>query len=106
MDAIRIPPPAELDGLEDEQFRQVVRAFLHTHYPEHLRNPPKRLHWAENKEWYHILAREGLALPRLAEGAWRHGAEPDQADHPARGIRTPRRAPAPTTTASSCSARC
>ena len=63
MDAIRIPPPAELDGLEDEQFRHVVRAFLHRHYPEHLRNPPKRLHWAENKEWYHILAREGWLCP-------------------------------------------
>ncbi len=63
MDAIRIPAPADLDGLEDEHFRQVVRAFLHTHYPEHLRNPPKRLHWAENKEWYHILAREGWLCP-------------------------------------------
>jgi alkylation response protein AidB-like acyl-CoA dehydrogenase len=63
MDAIRIPPPAELDGLEDEQFRHVVRAFLHAHYPAHLRNPPKRLHWAENQEWYHILAREGWLCP-------------------------------------------
>ena len=63
MDTIRIPPPAELDGLEDEHFRQVVRTFLHAHYPEHLRNPPKRLHWAENREWYHILAREGWLCP-------------------------------------------
>jgi hypothetical protein len=63
MDAIRIPLPAELDALEDEHFRQVVRSFLHAHYPEHLRNPPKRLHWAENKEWYHILAREGWLCP-------------------------------------------
>ncbi|MBX9702434.1 MAG: acyl-CoA dehydrogenase family protein [Acetobacteraceae bacterium] len=63
MDAIRIPAPAELDGLEDETFRQVVRTFLHAHYPEHLRNPPKRLHWSENKEWYHILAREGWLCP-------------------------------------------
>jgi len=63
MDAIRIPLPAELDALDDEHFRQVVRSFLHAHYPEHLRNPPKRLHWAENKEWYHILAREGWLCP-------------------------------------------
>ncbi len=63
MDMIVIPPPADLDALDDEQFRQVVRAFLHRHYPEHLRNPPKRLHWAENKEWYHILAREGWLCP-------------------------------------------
>lgn len=63
MDAIRIPPPAELDGLDDETFRQVVRAFVHAHYPEHLRNPPKRLHLAENREWYDILAREGWLCP-------------------------------------------
>ena len=60
---VRLPPPAELDGLDDEHFRQVVRAFLRAHYPEHLRNPPKRLHWSENKEWYHILAREGWLCP-------------------------------------------
>ncbi|WP_149536577.1 acyl-CoA dehydrogenase family protein [Siccirubricoccus phaeus] len=63
MDAIRIPPPAELDRLEDEHFRQVVRAFLHDNYPEHLRNPPKRLHWAENKEWYMKLAEKGWLCP-------------------------------------------
>ncbi|MDO9710168.1 acyl-CoA dehydrogenase family protein [Paracraurococcus lichenis] len=63
MDAIRIPPPAELDGLEDEHFRQVVRAFLHENYPEHLRNPPKRLHWDENKEWYFKLAEKGWLCP-------------------------------------------
>ncbi|RAI60911.1 acyl-CoA dehydrogenase family protein [Roseicella frigidaeris] len=63
MDAIRIPPPAELDGLEDEHFRQVVRAFLHANYPEALRNPPKRLHWAENKAWYMTLAEKGWLCP-------------------------------------------
>ena len=39
MDAIRIPPPAELDSLDDETFRHVVRAFLHENYPDELRNP-------------------------------------------------------------------
>ncbi len=63
MDAIRIPPPAELDSLEDEQFRHVVRAFLHAHYPEELRNPPKRLHWSENKPWYFKLAEQGWLCP-------------------------------------------
>ena len=63
MDAIRIPPPAELDGLEDEHFRQVVRAFLRGNYPEELRNPPKRLHWQESKAWYHRLAEQGWLCP-------------------------------------------
>ena len=63
MDAIRIPAPAELDGLDDEMFRQVVRAFLAQHYPEDLRNPPKRLHWHENKPWYFKLAEQGWLCP-------------------------------------------
>jgi alkylation response protein AidB-like acyl-CoA dehydrogenase len=63
MDAIRIPPPQDLDGLDDEHFRQVVRSFLHANYPEELRNPPKRLHWSENKPWYMILAGQGWLCP-------------------------------------------
>lgn len=63
MDAIRIPAPAELDALDDEHFRVVVRAFLHTHYPDDLRNPPKRLHWAENQVWYKKLAEQGWLCP-------------------------------------------
>jgi alkylation response protein AidB-like acyl-CoA dehydrogenase len=63
MDAIRIPAPTELDALEDEHFRQVVRAFLHENYPEDLRNPPKRLHWSENKPWYMKLAEKGWLCP-------------------------------------------
>jgi alkylation response protein AidB-like acyl-CoA dehydrogenase len=63
MDAIRIPAPTELDALDDEHFRQVVRAFLHENYPEDLRNPPKRLHWSENKPWYMKLAEKGWLCP-------------------------------------------
>jgi alkylation response protein AidB-like acyl-CoA dehydrogenase len=63
MSAIAIPPPAELDALDDERFRQVVRAFLAQHYPEALRNPPKRLHWHENKPWYFKLAEQGWLCP-------------------------------------------
>ena len=63
MDALRIPAPTELDSLEEEHFRQVVRAFLHENYPEELRNPPKRLHWSENKPWYMTLADKGWLCP-------------------------------------------
>ena len=93
MDALRIPAPTELDSLEEEHFRQVVRAFLHENYPEELRNPPKRLHWSENKPWYMTLGRQGLALPRLAEGTRRARPLAGQADHPDRGIRALRRGP-------------
>ena len=63
MDAIAMPEPQELDGLDDEVFRQVVRQFLRDNYPEELRNPPKRLHWDENKVWYHKLAEKGWLCP-------------------------------------------
>ena len=63
MDAITIPPPDQLDSLDDETFRQVVREFLRRNYPEHLRNPPHRLHWHECREWYHILAAKGWLCP-------------------------------------------
>ena len=63
MDAIAVPQPQELDALDDEVFRQVVRQFLRDNYPEELRNPPKRLHWDENKEWYFKLAAKGWLCP-------------------------------------------
>ena len=55
--------PAELDSLDDHQFRLTVRAWVETHYPPDLRNPPKRLHFSETKIWYHLLSRQGWLAP-------------------------------------------
>ncbi|MES2712492.1 MAG: acyl-CoA dehydrogenase family protein [Pseudomonadota bacterium] len=63
MNAITIPAPADLNGLDDETFRAVVRRFLAENYPEDLRNPPKRLHFAENKPWYFKLSEKGWLAP-------------------------------------------
>ena len=52
-----------LDALEDEAFRQVVRTWLVANYPEDMRNPPKRLHWRDNKVWYFKLAEKGWLCP-------------------------------------------
>ena len=52
-----------LDALDDEAFRQVVRTWLVANYPEDLRNPPKRLHWRDNKVWYFKLAEKGWLCP-------------------------------------------
>ena len=54
---------AELDSLDDHQFRLTVRAWVETHYPPDLRNPPKRLHFSETKVWYHLLSRQGWLAP-------------------------------------------
>jgi alkylation response protein AidB-like acyl-CoA dehydrogenase len=53
----------DLDALDDETFRLTVRRWVEENYPAELRNPPKRLHWRENKVWYHILARQGWLCP-------------------------------------------
>ncbi len=63
MNVATIPAPADLDSLDDESFRGVVRRFLAQHYPEDLRNPPKRLHWSENQGWYFKLAEQGWLCP-------------------------------------------
>ena len=54
---------AALDALDDEAFRLEVRRFVEAHYPPALRNPPKRLHWAENQVWYRLLAEHGWLAP-------------------------------------------
>src|SRR4051794_12951604 len=53
----------DLNALDDEEFRRVVRHFLAENYPPELRNPPKRLHWAEARPWYMTLAEKGWLAP-------------------------------------------
>ena len=53
----------DMDALPDDQFRHEVRSWLLANYPEDLRNPPKRLHWRDNKAWYFQLAEKGWLCP-------------------------------------------
>ncbi|MCX7380230.1 MAG: acyl-CoA dehydrogenase family protein [Alphaproteobacteria bacterium] len=53
----------DLNALDDETFRATVRDWVVTNYPEELRNPPKRLHWRDNKVWYFKLAEKGWLCP-------------------------------------------
>jgi alkylation response protein AidB-like acyl-CoA dehydrogenase len=55
--------PAELDALPDDAFRAAVREWVQSAYPPDIRNPPKRLHWHENKPWYMALAQKGWLAP-------------------------------------------
>jgi alkylation response protein AidB-like acyl-CoA dehydrogenase len=49
--------------MSDEQFRTHVRSWIENNYPPELRNPPKRLHFSENKPWYFKLAEKGWLAP-------------------------------------------
>ena len=53
----------DLNDLDDETFRATVRDWVVANYPEELRNPPKRLHWRDNKVWYFQLAEKGWLCP-------------------------------------------
>jgi hypothetical protein len=55
--------PEDLNALDDESFRMLVRRWVEANYPPELRNPPKRLHWAEAKPWYMKLAERGWLAP-------------------------------------------
>lgn len=54
---------SDFNAIEDESFRQLVRDFLTEHFPEDLREVPKRLHWHEVKDWYMTLSRHGWLAP-------------------------------------------
>lgn len=49
--------------LSDEDFRAEVRRFVEAEYPEHLRNPPHRLHWQEGYPWFEKLRGKGWLAP-------------------------------------------
>jgi alkylation response protein AidB-like acyl-CoA dehydrogenase len=57
------PEPEDLNALDDDSFRLVVRRWIAANYPPELRNPAKRLHWAENRVWYMKLAEKGWLCP-------------------------------------------
>lgn len=53
----------DLNALSDEEFRAEVRGFVEAEYPEHLRNPPHRLHWQESLPWFEKLRAKGWLAP-------------------------------------------
>lgn len=57
------PQLPDFNALSDDAFRQTVREFLHAHFPEELRDLPKRLHWEEVKDWYMTLSTHGWLCP-------------------------------------------
>lgn len=49
--------------LSDDEFRAAIRAFLDANYPEALRYPKHRLRWAQVRDWYLTLSRQGWLAP-------------------------------------------
>ncbi len=57
------PTLDDLDAMDDQAFRLTLRQWIEANYPQTLRNPPKRLHWRENRAWYLRLAERGWLAP-------------------------------------------
>ena len=53
----------DLNLMDDDSFRAEVKKFLAAEYPQHLRNPAKRLRLAETRDWYITLSRKGWLCP-------------------------------------------
>ncbi|MBS0560083.1 MAG: acyl-CoA dehydrogenase family protein [Proteobacteria bacterium] len=63
MTAVKVGTPDDYSAMDDETFRMEVRSWIAANYPPELRNPPKRLHFSENKVWYYKLAEKGWLCP-------------------------------------------
>jgi alkylation response protein AidB-like acyl-CoA dehydrogenase len=61
--APQVADQADLNGLGEQEFRRVIRAFLKQHYPEHFRHVSRRLYWNEIKDWYLTLSARGWLAP-------------------------------------------
>jgi alkylation response protein AidB-like acyl-CoA dehydrogenase len=57
------PEPADLNTLDDQSFRMLVRNWIQANYPPDLRNPTKRLHFPVTKVWYFKKAEKGWLCP-------------------------------------------
>lgn len=64
--------------LPEPVFRATIRRFLKDNYPDSLRNPPKRLHWADLKDWYLALSRQGWIAPAWPREHGGMGLDPDK----------------------------
>lgn len=62
-DSGSVPTHSDWAKMTEQEFRQVVRAFIRNNYPEHLRHPAHRLHWNECRDWYMTLSRQGWLAP-------------------------------------------
>lgn len=53
----------DYNALTDDDFRALVRRFLHENHPPEIRHPAKRLHWDDAGPWYMILSAAGWLAP-------------------------------------------
>jgi alkylation response protein AidB-like acyl-CoA dehydrogenase len=58
-----LAPAVDYNALADNEFRQEVRSFFETHYPQALRFLSRRVRMAEIKGWWDTLCQKGWIAP-------------------------------------------
>jgi len=53
----------DFNALSDDEFRLLAGKFLEAAHPARLRDPDKRLHWSDAKDWYLALSEHGWLAP-------------------------------------------
>ncbi len=53
----------DYNAMPDDSFRSMVRDWIEKNYPADIRNPPKRLHFRDNRPWYLKLSERGWLCP-------------------------------------------
>ncbi len=57
------PQQADWAAMPEAEFRTMFRDFYARHYPQHLRHMPWRVRWAEIRDWYLLMSRQGWIAP-------------------------------------------
>jgi alkylation response protein AidB-like acyl-CoA dehydrogenase len=63
-------------AMADDEFRAFIYAEFDAAYPEHLRHPPRRLLWSEQRDFYLDMARRGWIAPAWPAEFGGMGLEP------------------------------
>lgn len=61
--AYGVQQETDWNALEDNEFRQIVRAEFEQNYPAELRYCAYRMQWSENGAWYQRMAAKGWIAP-------------------------------------------
>lgn len=72
------PHDADWDTMSESEFRSMLRGFYAKHYPEAIRNVPRRLHWHEIKHWTSTLSAQGWVAPAWPKKFGGMGLSPEK----------------------------
>jgi alkylation response protein AidB-like acyl-CoA dehydrogenase len=56
-------PAVDYNAMSDETFRQEVRSFFESRYPQELRYLPRRVRMSEIRDWWQTLCKKGWIAP-------------------------------------------